>query len=219
MMPDPQRTPAQLERIINQATGIKIPSELLVEWRKWTLEKRAWFISRLRARIQTRADRPTTPFSSNVVPFEYGTPAAWKIMEEMNRGIGSREWKVKINLTSQGVIYQDRLWFWTFKFGYCSGQWRPSGPRAVLHHRIWEEHTGSRVPAGSVLRFIDGNQNNLIFENLRLEIRNELLRGNQAVALTRKSREMTGLLLKQSKKGNTHDSISTVAALRRRNRK
>ena len=220
LLPNPDHTPAQIERIIQTMTKIKIPVELSIEWRKWSLEKRADFIARIRARLQSPDDRPDLPFSDNVEPFDYGSQRAWEIVNRANQGLGSHYWKVKIDLCSQGVIYKGRLWFWSTKVGYQSGPWTPEGGRPSLHHTIWEEHTGSKVPTGFALRFADRNPNNLVPENLVLISRNDISRENQATGLTRKSRELTTILLNRTQqKGQSHDRIDIVSGLCRIRRK
>jgi hypothetical protein len=217
-LPYPPHTRAEIRKIILEATQICIPKELKVEWRSWDLKKRAWFIRELRKRLPCRANRPEGPFSANVEPFDYGSARAWEIIDRLNHGLPSWKWKVKMNLTSQGVIYKDRLWFWGHKFGYVSGPWSKDGGRPALHHVLWEEHTGAAVPTGHVIRFVDGNQNNLTVKNMRLETRNDLVRQTQAKSLTKKSRELTQLLIDQTRKGTRHERINIVNTLRRRHR-
>ena len=220
LLPDPEHTPAQIARIIQRMDKIKIPIDLAREWRHWDLKRRSDLIARIRARLQSPNDRPTTPFSSNVEPFDYGSPRAWEIVNRANSGLGSREWKMKIDLCSQGVIYKERLWFWVPKTGYVSGPWSPETGRPMLHQVIWEEHNGRDFPPGHVLRYADGNPNNLTADNLKLVTRNDLARENQYNAITRRSRELTSLLLNRTQqKGHAHDRISLIAGIRRRIRK
>lgn len=225
--PDPERLPngcyapakpltqRQVDALIESATKIRIPDALRLEWRTWPLARRADFIARIRARLQPERDRPNLPFSQNVEPFDYGTQRAHEIMAELNRGLGSRQFRMKIDLCSQGVICRGSLWFWTHKTGYEKGPWNPERGRPLLNHVIWKEAHGCKVPKGHVLSFIDGNPNNLVPENMRLRTRNDVARQNQAAALSKKSRELTKLLLTrtQRKKANPHenDSIDQIS--------
>ena len=104
-------TRKQLDAIIAGMDRLKIPQALNHEWRTWTLERRMEFIRSVRARLRNPKDRPETPFSKNVIPFDYGTPAAWEIVRKMNAGLNSRFWKIKLNLTSMGVIWRGQLFF------------------------------------------------------------------------------------------------------------
>lgn len=192
------KTQAELEALIERATGMKVPEELRAEWRHWALERRGDFIARLRARLNPPGQRPGLPFSANVAPFDYGTPAAWEILRRENAGLGSREWKVRICPVSQGVIFRGQLWFWCDKTGYMRGVWRPADGRPSLHHVLWREKTGRALRPDRVVRFSDGNPNNLAPENLAEWTRNELVRESQARTLQRKSRERTEILLARS---------------------
>jgi hypothetical protein len=197
-------TEEQLDALIAATAKLHVPPAVKFEWRRWPLERRARFIAKLRAKLASPHDRPELPFSSNVEPFDYGTPRAHEIAARLNAGTDSRTARVKIDACSQGVIHRDRLWFWNAKVGYQSGPWTPEHGRPSLHKTIWEEHHGCAVPAGHVIRFVDGNPNNLAPQNLRLATRNELARENQAAALFRKSRARTALLLKRSQTNDRH---------------
>lgn len=213
-------TETQIEALIGKALKIAVPLELKLEWRKWPLTRRADFIARLRARLHSPDDAPLGPYSSNVEPFDYGSPRAWEILTEANRGLSSRFWKVKFDVKSQGVIFRDRLWFWSRKTGYQSGPWTPEHGRPVLHHLLWEEENGRPVPPASVIRFADGNPNNFTPSNLILVTRNALARENQASALFRKSRAMTALLLQRNQEKTTgHENTDTIQLLHSKRRR
>ena len=211
---DPPLTAAQIAELIASATKMVIPGPLKVEWKKWSLARRAGFIAILREELKSPKDRPDKPFSSNVEPFDYGSPRAWEIANRMNAGLGSKKWKIHMRISSQGVIWEDTLWFWVPGNGYVRGQWTRGRGLPVLHHALWKRHHGRPVPPGHVISFIDGNPNNLVPENLRLLTRNELCRRNQAKTLTKRSRELTALLLKSTQKPNK-SHVKTISKIRR----
>lgn len=208
-------TDEQIDALIAGETVLHVPAALKFEWRRWSLERRGEFIARLRARLARPTDRPTTPFSANVKPFDYASPYAHAIVARMNAGTDSRTARVKLDICSQGVIWDDRLWFWSHKVGYQCGPWKKEHGRPSLHKTIWQETHGRKVPPAHVVRFIDGNPNNLAPENLRLATRNDLARENQAAALQRKSRERTALLLNRSQTKKRHGLTDTLLATRR----
>jgi hypothetical protein len=204
-------TPEEIEAIIDQMAAaprkgkgaciILIPPELRWEFKSWPMEKRGDFIARLRAKLDSPKDRPTTPFSKNVTPFDYTTPAAREIKDRLNAGLNSREAVCKINICSQGVIYKGELYFWTAKTGYDRrGCWKRGEGRPLLHRIIWEELHGP-LPLKHIVYFKDGNDNNFEPDNLGLMSMNENARRNQAASLFRKSRERTALLLQRAQKG------------------
>lgn len=202
------KTDTEIRTIIEGMTMIKIPDEIRFEWRSWSMERRRWFISILREKLKSQDERPQTPFSSNLEPFEYGSPKAVEIARQMNRGRDSRTKAVVIRLSSQGVIYKGRLFFWSRSCGpaYFVGPWREETGRPPLHHIIWEETNGP-IPEGHVVRHADGNRNNLDPDNLVLATRNDVARENQATHLIKKSRRITALLLDRSQKNHdTHDT-------------
>lgn len=213
------KTEREITAIIARAKTFSVPLELKFEWRSWSLERRGEFVRRLRACLNPPGPMPTGPFSANVEPFAYGHPRAHAIAEKANAGQPSRNHKVFMMISSQGVIYRDTLYFWAADGGggttgaYYVGPWRPGIGRPALHKIIWQEANGRPVPKGHVIRFVDGNHNNLVAENLTLCTRNEVARENQAKALTRKSRALTALLLRRSQSTDkTHDT-TTLAAL------
>lgn len=205
-------TRGDLLRIIARATKIAIPAELRWEFRGWPMEKRAWFLKQLRARIKSPEDRPEKPFSSNVQLFDYTTPEAQAIKERLNAGLTSREAICRIDLASQGVIYKGELWYWA-GWSYCKrGAWTPELGRRQLNRTIWEEHNGRSVPAKHMVYYKDGNMNNLDPDNLGIMLMEQNLRRNQATALFKRSREQTALLLQRSqKKGAKHGLIETLS--------
>lgn len=198
----------EITAIIKTLTRFHVPAELRVEWRRWSLAKRAEIIAQMRQILNKPDPRPSGPYSANVTPFAYGTPAAHAIARRMNIGRNSRTKAVAIKPASVGVIWNDRLYFWAEERStgaYYIGPFRPDTGRPSLHHTMWEQHHGRKLPAGHVIRFIDGNFNNLTIENFQLASRNDLARENQAAGLNRKSREATAILLNRTQgKDNQH---------------
>jgi hypothetical protein len=206
------KTDEEITVLVEAATKVAVPAELKQEWRKWTLARRGEFIARVRAHLQDPKDRPRLPFSSNVAAFDYASPEAWEIVKIANAGLGSRDWRTKLDIRSQGVIFEGELWFWnTHSGGYFRmGAWTAENGRPSLHRTLWERLHGS-VPEGHVVRHADGNPNNFQPANLILAHRNDVARENQAAALNRKSRERTRLLLERSTKPKpSHDLVASL---------
>ncbi len=201
------KTEEEIEALIQAATRIIVPEELRQEWRGWPLAKRGDFIRRLRERVSPPLDRPKTPFSANVIPFDYSSPEAWEIINAGNAGLASRSAAFNIKVPSQGVIYERALWFWSGKGqGYYQGKWREGSGRPALHRYLYSKHHGP-VPPHHAVCMADGNFNNLDPSNLVATDRNDILRVNQATALTRKSREKTALLLARSQRKNQSNDL------------
>ena len=202
----PPKTEEEIEALIQAATVLAIPEDLRVEWRKWDLARRVDFIRRVRARLKRSIDRPELPFSDNVMPFDYGTPEAWEIVNH-TKNAGA-----KLKIQSQGVIYQGQLWFWSGS-ACCyllAVKWTPEKPRPSLHRSIWESIHGPITPDLAVT-YKDGNPNNLDPGNLELRSKNEICRENQASAITRKSREkMEILLARTERKNQDHDLLANL---------
>jgi hypothetical protein len=213
------KTDREIDQMIAGMSRIQIPAALREEWRHWSLERRGQFIARLRKKLNLPGDRPATPFSANVEPFDYASPRAHEITKRMNAGRNSQTKAGTIRLCSQGVIWRGRLFFWAQEHAggaYYIGPWRKDGGRPSLHHLIWEDHHGRPVPAGHVVRFKDGNRNNLDPANFTLATRNDVARENQAAALLKKSREDTALLLGNSQRKNPSNGHNiTIKRLRR----
>ena len=209
------KSPAEIEALIQAARKLAVPGELKSEWRMWSLARRARFIARLRQRLASPNDRPEKPFSANVTPFDYGTREAWEIVKAMNAGKDSRTAAAKMDLRSQGVIHEGKLWFWsTSARGYFSGgAWTPERGRPSLHRMLYEREHGP-VTAGMVVRFADGNPNNLTPANLVLLHKNDIMRENQAQGLSRRSRTKTAILLSRFQQHHSnpgHDLIHQIA--------
>lgn len=210
-------TKRQIDAFIAKATKVAIPAALAHEWRRWPMQRRASFIRRLRRRLKP-AGPSALPYSSNVEPFDYASSRAQSICKALNEGLSSWYWKTKIDLCSQGVIWNGKLWFWTRKAGFISAEsWTPERGRPLLSHAIWEQTHKRKVPPHHVVRFLDGNDNNLDPANLVLATKNDVCRENQAQSLARKSRELTrALLIRQQRKetGNGRNT-NTLGQLQR----
>lgn len=197
-------TAAEIQTMIDEATDIAIPERLRLEWRKWPLDRRADFVTRLRARLNDHLPDPKL-FSRNVEFFSYGHPAAHVLMDKLNEGTNSRGFRVKINLKTWGVIYDELLWTWSPNTGgFVQGPFHPAHGRPALHRELFRKHHGA-IPADHVVRFIDGNRFNLEPSNLTTLHREQVLRENQAASLTRKSRDLTALILKRSQSPSSHE--------------
>jgi len=200
-------TEAEIQQLIDRVTKLHVPPELKREWREWPMDRRGDFIARVRRRLKSPKDRPDLPFSPNVIPFDYTTAQAREIADRMNAGCDSRNARIKIDICSQGVIWRDRLWFWSSKVGYQCGPWTAESGRPLLHRAIWEDHHRRPVPPGHVIFFRDGNPNNLMPENLGIRSRNDLARENQAAGLNRRSRELTRILLTRTQRKETRNGV------------
>lgn len=179
VLPTKKHTWAEIRELAKQrqatlqhrCKAIMVPDELRVEWRNQTMAWRRRVIQIMRKEIKTLNPRPSTPFSKNVTPFEYGTPEAMAIMNKLNEGLDSQHFKCRIWLVSTGVIHEGTLYFWTGNMkregdstGYLTGGY----PRLLLHHVIWAKANGRPVPAKHTVIFKDGNKNNFLPENLTL---------------------------------------------------
>jgi hypothetical protein len=205
-------TEAQITKIIAGMKRIACPPELHTEWRSWPMARRVAFIARVRAKLNSPKNRPAGPFSKNVIPWEYGTPAAMELAYDGP----SQKAGCKVKLQSQGLIWRGRLFSWVWNNGYLECvQWTAQQARPLLHHLIWEEHNGRPVPDKHQVIFRDGNKNNHAPANLALRSMNDCCRINQAAALQRKSREETAVLLKNSQQGKqnaNHKTFQRIAS-------
>lgn len=174
-----------------------IPEELRLHWLGCDIATRSRIIAALRTRHSHPDDRPETPFSANVTPFDYTSPEARKIAAAANAGLPSQQFKIHLKINSQGVIWNGRLFFWVKQSRtYVEGiRWSPENGRPILSRVIWEAASAMPIPAGSVIRLKDENANNLDPANLYLCTRDELSRANQAAHLTRNARALTTAIL------------------------
>lgn len=196
-----RKTKRELIELAGRQKRVCRPFEITWEWREWSMKKRMWFIRLIRNRLGDHM--PDMPFSSNVKPFDYGTPEARNIVKLLNAGLDSRHAVAALPPGSQGLIWDGKLWFWSEKCGYQQGcRWDPVRGRPLLHRVIWEQRHGP-LPDDGVVRFLDGNPNNHDPDNLGMFTRNDLCRENQAEHLTKTSRERTDALLRrQYRKGS-----------------
>ena len=212
-IPRPRPSPADLERILAAMTSLRVPAELKLDWREWPLEQRGAFIARYRQLHPSADDRPAGPFSANVVPFDYASPRAWEIVDALNRGRDSHRAAAKLDICTQGVIWDDRLWFWSPKCrGYYAGRWRPGIGRPALHRVLWEQTHRRPIPPGHVVGPADGNLNNLDPANLVLRTRREVAIANRGDYLAARSRDTVALLLARSRSaaGPSHSESTTT---------
>lgn len=202
----------EIAAIVARQTSIRIPEEIRYEWRLWPMSRRRAFIAAVRKHINHPDDRPKTPFSKNVIPWEYGSPEVMRVAYDGPRQSAG----VKIKLTSQGVIWRGKIYFWSQpNTGYISaGPWTPEFGRPQLHHLIWAEANGRPVPPAHQVLFRDRNMNNLDPKNLFIRSKADCARINQAAGKTRNSRRMVETLLRNHVKQN--ENIGTFRAIRAR---
>lgn len=189
-------TDEEITAAIKAATKLVIPESLKLDWRHWDLARRGEFIRRLKAHLNHPRSTPSGPYSSNVQPFDYTSPAAWAMLTAANSGRGSRSWALKMDIGSEGVIYEGRLWFWNQKMnGYMSRNHPDGGTYwLALHRHIYTTKVGP-IPTDMTVRFRDRNQNNFLPSNLYLCPKQEVCRENQHRALNRKSAERAAAIL------------------------
>jgi hypothetical protein len=198
------KTAAQVAAILARQTRLIVPRELAYDWRHWSMSRRGAFLRKLRAKLNDPRDAPRQPYSANVTPFDYASPEAREIIDQLNEGCNSREAGTKINLRSQGVIYEGKLWFWINEYGYIYRQPGPYlGPqsRLVLHRYLYEQTHGPL--SAEVVRFADGNPNNLDPSNLIVASRDDVCRENQAEKLRQKAEAHTAALLRRMNQSPT----------------
>jgi hypothetical protein len=163
----PEPSLKEMKAMIAGLSRMNVPPELKLHWRKWSLARRRWFIQLLRERFPS--NRPAGPFSRNVIPFEYGTPLAHEIANKMNVGRTSQTKLIAFKLTSEGVIYRGKIYFWDHNDSYVQGtRWTPEKGRPLLTHIMWEDSTGQPVPYRTMVIQKDGNKNNFEPGNLEL---------------------------------------------------
>lgn len=192
IIPYTPHTAAQITAAIRKLKRVGVPPELKHEWKKRPMAWRRKLIHRIRAQVTDHCPRPTTPFSKNVLPFEYGTPAAMRLLARLNVGRTSQTKVAALKPCSQGVIYpvsvgraspraDSQFWFWAHhNDGHEAGaRYSEMGPapRRALHHVIYEQHHGP-IPAAHTVVFRDGNKNNFEPRNLALRSMAECARMN-----------------------------------------
>lgn len=217
----PPLTDAQIEQLILKARRIEVPAALKHEWRTWPLERRGWFINRLRAHLNQPGHLPPGPFSANVERFDYATPRAWEIAAARNQGHDSKTAPIKLKVASLGVIYDGWCWCWIPAAGqYVHGPHTKGLGRPTLHHEIWKKaNNATEIPRGHVVRFADGNQNNLDPANLVLVKRDTVCRENQAASLKKKSSAQLNAILNRTQADHANKNTSDVLSQLRRARK
>lgn len=214
---DPEPTEAEITAAIEsmprrsgKGSRFGVPARLRQAWRRWDLAKRVAVCEQIKRHHGWRDLRPQGPYAPGFEPFVFGTPAAHALAERINAGLPSRMHQCQIRLASSGVIWEDRLWFWQPSDGYELGRFDDErGCRPTIHRTLWERHHGP-LKSDEVVRFRDGNDNNLVIENLYLASKNEVCRENQAAALARKAREVTDALLKRQTLQDNHGLLGTL---------
>lgn len=182
---------AEVRALLQGRRRVSCPPELAQQWRTSPMSWRRKLVAMIWCVVNPPYARPRTPFSTNVTPFEYGTPQAMQILAELNRGRDSRTKVCSIRISSQGVIYDGKLWFWCRHWwgesgcGYLSSKAhhleRHATGRMLLHHYIWEQHNGA-LPARHTVIFKDGNRNNFTPANLALRSMADCARMNSIPA-------------------------------------
>ncbi|SDO71281.1 HNH endonuclease [Halomonas shengliensis] len=71
--------------------------------------------------------------------------------------------------------------------GYPPRDWR------MVHHLVWEAHTGQPVPPGHALVFRDGDKANTAIDNLELVSRSDLMRRNTYLRFPAELRQVVQL--------------------------
>ncbi len=220
----PRKSAAEIARIVDEhfartrrkVRAVSIPPALRVEWKKWDEARRREFIAMLRRRA-ANPGMPTAPHSANVEPFDYFSPRAREIAARENAGRVSRNFKVRLKPSSQGMIWDGRLWLWS-EFTDGRGVAYMESGRAtgtgliMLHRAIYERHIGP-IPALHVVRFRDGNVNNLAPENLYLQSRADEAAENSSRRRARNSRELTALLISNHERGEQNANHQLVKHL------
>jgi hypothetical protein len=175
-VPDPPKTEKELAVMIAALTRLKVPDGLANEWRAWPLAKRRAFIARLRGKFPST--RPTTPFSENVEPFEYGSPNVHALADRLNAGLDSKHQPLKLKPASEGVIFKGQVFFWVQNTGYqIAGGFR-RGAKRLLNQVVWMEANRRPVPEGMTVVHVDGNKNNFAPANLALRSMADCMREN-----------------------------------------
>ena len=62
-----------------------------------------------------------------------------------------------------------------------------------MHHIIWRENCGRKLEKGEALLFIDGDKNNCVFENLKIESRKAMLEKVRVQSMPKELKEVVYL--------------------------
>ena len=163
----PEPSEKEIRELIARLDRLRVPDEMKIHWRKWPLAKRRAFVKKMRVKFPST--RPTTPFSSNVHPFEYGEPRVHRISAQMNAGRTSRTKVIALKPGSEGVIWDGQIFFWSGDYYFRGMGWRPGGAsRSPLGQAVWEKHHRRPVPEKFTVIQKDGNKNNFAPKNLAL---------------------------------------------------
>jgi hypothetical protein len=133
----------EIDAMIAGLDRLMVPAGLKYVWKRlWDFAQRRAFVKKLRLKFPST--RPTWPFSKNVEPFEYGSPRAMAIVARLNVGRNSRTKVAAMKPGSEGVIFENQLFYWIKnKDGSGDGYQCGGKPqcRVFLHHLLWEEHS------------------------------------------------------------------------------
>lgn len=184
LLPGPVPSRAEIRRRIKSLRRLKLPPGCRPWWNRAGAAARRWLLGELRRAFPARCARPETAFSANVEPFDYLSPRAWGIARRLNQGRPSRKIPVRLKLASFGVIWDGRLWLWTWDksgVGYHYESGKPVLEREPLHQAIYRREHGE-IPDGALVFFKDGNHNNLDPANLGVRSRAECAVANSVQA-------------------------------------
>jgi len=163
----PEPTEKEIRALIAGLDRLRVPAEIKIHWRKWSLAKRLEFVKKLRVKFPST--RPSTPFSKNVEPFRYGEPHVHEIAARMNVGRNSHTKVIALKPGSEGVIWDGQIFFWAGDYYFRGTGWRPGGAsRSPLGQAVWEKHHRRPVPEKHTVIQLDGNKNNFDPKNLGL---------------------------------------------------
>ncbi|HEV2210834.1 MAG TPA: HNH endonuclease [Verrucomicrobiae bacterium] len=213
-LPRAHASPSEIDAAVAKLKRVMIPPEIALEWRDWPRAKRVAFVRRLYRKFKRSI--PPGRLSRNVERFDYTSENAWRIADRRNRGCNSREAPIKIKVASCGLIWHERLFFWSRKAGYQEGPFRRGHGRRLLHHLIWRQTHRRPVPAQHTVIFLDGNKNNFEPRNLGLRHRRDCAIENRMKSRVRMSRLATANLLDSFYNGANHEHPNTISILIKR---
>jgi hypothetical protein len=207
---------ARLLALMARQSRVLIPPEIRYEWRLWPAAKRQWFGRALQARIDAQHPEmamPTTPLAPGFERFDYFSPRAIALAEAANSGRAAQSWEIHLRLSSRGLIWREQLWYWSWDDGhYYEGPFRRGKGREALHQAVWRA-AGRTIPPRHVLRFKDGNRNNIRAENLELWSRAQVAVENRHNFFNRKAVGDLAVFLDmtQTKKANaSHELVRSL---------
>lgn len=189
----------EIKELISKESRMRIPPALKWEWRIWSVERRRLVLGWLRDRFPST--RPTgTLVLEGAMFFDRCTPEAQALCDSLNVGTNSWTAVIKLDVRSEGIIFEDEFWFWLRKTGYLRmGPWKSDATKAMLQRHLWERWNGE-LPPSHVVQHVNGNRNDFSRENLVAVHREKLLRSNQNGALNRRANGTLKTLMAGGKK-------------------